>query len=378
MTYSPFGYSLPQLSVTGFAASKAAYGGQLTVDVTVENQGASSLIEPLDLVPGSLNNTLNTPAGTATNSTADSPPTTVDVFASAKPNARNGLVKVGTIAIPSVLQNSSYEAVSTFTLPGRPKGFPGFGGKLYLTYVVNNDQAILQSSQSPNVFRDPNPVKITAALPNLQVVAFDVPATLQPGDVIAPTVRIANFGAADPAAQGPVTVSIIASLNKTFGPGDSVVGSYVINSLPGISGIPTQSLTFLGDQNLVPTANVSTVTLSPLKLPTRPGTYFLGVIIDPAHKINQTYQPSPSLVGVVQVGPRDRLLPSGNLLVNTGGVVPVFPALPSTILGTSTSTTTSPLLTITSTPITVGGPLDPGTVITFSTARPASVKVRKK
>ena len=52
MAYSPFGYSLPQLSVTGYAAPTAAYGGQLAVDVTVENQGASTLIEPTHLTPG--------------------------------------------------------------------------------------------------------------------------------------------------------------------------------------------------------------------------------------------------------------------------------------------------------------------------------------
>ena len=227
LTYSPFGFSLPALSVTGFAAPTAAYGGPLTIDVDVENQGASSLVEPTHLAPGSVSN-------------ADSAPTTVEVFASPKPNATSGLLQVDTINIPAVRQNSDYNTISAIALPDRPKGFPGVGGKLYLTLVVNNNQAVLESSTANNIYRVPTPVTITDPLPDLQVVALDIPSPLQPGEVIAPTIRIENFGSADPAAQGPVTVELVASQNQTFGPGDAVVASYVINSLPGISGVPTQ------------------------------------------------------------------------------------------------------------------------------------------
>jgi hypothetical protein len=325
MAYSPFGYSLPQLAVTGYAANQAAWGGSLSVDVTVQNQGASSLVEPLDLAPGSSNNTLNTPAGVSTNSTADSPPTTVEVFGSSKANSNKNLVLLGTIDIPEISQNSTYENISTIALPAKPAGY---GNKVYLTLVVNNNQSILQESNSQNVYRVPKAVSITASLPDLQVSAFDIPSSLQPGDVIAPTIRIANFGTANIDTQGP---------------GDSVIGSFVINSLPGLSGVPTQTAV-TGDTNLTPLANTYTTTLSPVALPSKPGTYYIGIVIDPTHAINQTYAPNPALRDVVQVGPRDADLGPTTLLVNTNGVVPVFPALPSTIIAPAVSSASLPNL----------------------------------
>ena len=38
----------------------------------------------------------------------------------------------------------------------------------------------------------------------------------------------------------------MASLDKNFGPGDSVIATYTIASLPGASGVPTQT-SFTGD-----------------------------------------------------------------------------------------------------------------------------------
>ncbi len=315
MTYSPFGFSLPQLSVTGYSASQAAYGGPLTVDVTVENQGASSLIEPTNLAPGAI-------------STADSPPTTVQVFASTKPNATAGLVLVDTIVIPSIRQNSDYEVISTFALPARPPGFPANGGKIYLTLVVNNNQAILETSTVNNIYRVPRPVTITRALPDLHVVALDIPATLQPGDVISPTIRVTNTGSG---TAGPVLVQLVASLDKNFGPGDAVVGQYVIPSLPGISGVPSK-VSFAGDANVLPTPNENTTTLPPLKLPSTPGFYYLGVVIDPFHTFDQATPASPALQDVVPVGPADPFLPPGRLLSQTNGAIPIFPQLPSAII----------------------------------------------
>ena len=367
MAYSAFGYSLPELSVTGYAAQAASWGGPLSVDVIVQNQGASSLIEPLHLSPATIDPT--TGAVSPTVSTADSGPTTVEVFASSKPNATNGLIKLDTISIPSVSQNSFVETVSNFTLPARPKGFPGNGGKLYLTLVVDNGQSILQASQAQNVYRVPTPVRISNPLPDLQVVNFDVPTSLQPGDVIAPTIRIANFGTGNPASQAPVTVELVASLDKNFGPGDSVVGSYVISSLPGVSNVPSQA-GFTGDTNLFPPANINTTTLSPVKLPSTPGTYFLGIVIDPQSKIQQTYAPTPALRAVVQVGPRDPFLTPATLLVSTGGTVPVFPNLPSTVISPPVATPPTTLPIITPVPFT---PADgAGSVIST-----ASVKAKK-
>ena len=52
LAYSGLGFSLPDLTVTGFASPVASYGGPVTVTVNVRNIGASSTLEPLALSPG--------------------------------------------------------------------------------------------------------------------------------------------------------------------------------------------------------------------------------------------------------------------------------------------------------------------------------------
>ncbi len=335
MAYSAFGYSLPQLSVTGYAAPVAAYGGPLSIDVRVENIGASSEVEPTHLAPGSVTD-------------ADSGPTTVEIYASPRSSGTAKQVLIDTVSIPSIVQNSQYESVETIALPSRPSGFPGNGGKLYLTFVVDNDQSVLQSSNAGNIYRDPTPVAITDPLPDLQVVGFDVPSQLEPGDVIAPTIRIANLGAGNPASQGPVLVQLIASLDTTYGPGDAVVGQYAITSLPGISGVPTQG-SIANDANVIITPNENDFTFGPIKLPSTPGFYHLGVKIDPYHAINQTYGPNSSLSDLINVGPADAFSTPSTQVATSAGL-PVFPNLPSSLLtiipvttttGTTTGTTTS-------------------------------------
>ena len=328
MAYSPLGYSLPQLNVTGFAAPSAAYGGTLAVDVRVENLGASSLIEPTQLAPGSP-------------SFADSTPTTVQIYGSTSPSGKGGYVLLGSVDIPAVRQNSDYETVAPVILPSRPAGFPK-AGNLYLTLAVNNDGSILQSSTAGNIYRIPKPVRIvTDALPNVQVVAVDIPNTLQPGDVIAPTIRIENFGVGDTGAQGSFTVALVASLDRKFGVGDAVVGSFTVTDLPGISAVPTQT-TVSAIQNLFQTPNEYTVTLPALKLPTTPGRYYLGVKIDPTHQINQTYGPNNALSNLVQVGPASTTLSPAS--VQLEAVAPVFPNLPVNFVNT-TGTTGTPIIT---------------------------------
>lgn len=332
MTYSPLGYSLPNLAVTGYAAQEAAWGGSFAVNVTVQNQGASSLIEPTHLSPTTTD--LATGNVSITPSDADAQPTVVNVYASTKPNATTGLVEIDTISIPAVTQNSQYTTTSDFTLPSKPAGFPSNGGKVYITFIIQNTQLNSVKGEVPAYYRVPLPVKIVNPLPNLQVINEDFPSPLEPGDVIQPTIQIANLGAGNPATQGPVTVELVASLDKNFGPGDSVLASYTIESLPGLSEVPTQS-PYTINGNLIPPSNINTTTVGPLKLPTSPGFYYIGVEIDPTASIRMVHPPTPALMGVLKVGPNTSGLPPTSLLVNTSGVIPVFPALPSTVIGPS-------------------------------------------
>ena len=60
--------------------------------------------------------------------------------------------------------------------------------------------------------------------------------------------------------------------------------------------------------------------------------------------------PNPALRDAVTVGPADRFLPSGDLLVKTNGAVPIFPAAPSTIIGVAVTPIVTPPI-ISPTPI---------------------------
>ena len=349
MAYSPLGVSLPQLVVTGYSAPTASYGAPFSVDINVENLGAASLIEPRSLAPGSP-------------SSADAAASTVNVYASATPNAKSGYLLLGTVAIPSILQNSEYETVSTLVLPTRHVGFPS--SKFYLTLAVNNDRSILQNSTAGNVYHVPKAVQIVAGpLPDLQVVGFDIPQPLQPGDVVSPTIRIENFGTGDPGTQGPVTVALVASLDKKFNAGSVVLATFTIPSLPGTSEVPTQS-TISAIQNLFTTPNEYTTTLAALKLPTTPGFYYLGIKIDPTHHINQTYGPNSALSLPVPVGPAGSFLPPAT--IQPGTAAPVFPALPLTFVNT-TGLGQVPLIT----PINPSGPIT--VLASTSTVSAASV-----
>ena len=96
----------------------------------------------------------------------------------------------------------------------------------------------------------------------------------------------------------------------------------------------------------IPASNVFTTTLAPIKLPTTPGFYYLGVKIDPNSQIHQTYAPNPSLSTLVTVGPRPAC--SSRRRTSSGQerrrILPVFPAKPSTIINPVTTTVGKPVL----------------------------------
>ena len=81
-------------------------------------------------------------------------------------------------------------------------------------------------------------VGIAAALPDLAAIAIDVPPVIQPGDTIAPSIKVANYGTVNTAPQGPVTVLLVASTDKNFGPNDVILSNYQITDLPGLAEAP--------------------------------------------------------------------------------------------------------------------------------------------
>jgi hypothetical protein len=313
LAFSPLGFSLPDLTITGQAGPRAAWGGTLAVSAILQNIGASTITEPLSQLPSTSAPTAGSPYGST--STADVPDTMVDVFVSKSAHSARGAVKVASIAAPPISQNSVEQIATSFTLPARPAGFPGGGGKVYLWFVADAANNTLEVSKTNNISK-PVAVRITSQpLPELRGLSLALPSKLSPGDTVAPMIQIENFGTANPNLQGPVTVDLVASVTRSFTLGSSIIASYTINSVPGVSQAPTSG-NFKTFATLITNAPENTVTISgaPVTLPASPATYFVGVVIDPNGAINQLSVPSNSLELIHVVGPKTRFLPPAGVV----------------------------------------------------------------
>lgn len=129
------------------------------------------------------------------------------------------------------------------------------------------------------------------------------------------------MGTANPKLQGPVTVDLVASVTRNFTLGSSIIASYTITSIPGVSQAPT-SANYKTFAKLIinQPENVVTITGSPVTLPLNPSQYFLGVVIDPNGSIKQLSRPGNNLTLIRVVGPKSRFLPPAGVVsaVNTG------------------------------------------------------------
>lgn len=276
LNYSPLGYSPPDLTVVGEAPPVAAYGGPITVSVDVVNLGHSSLVEPLALEQGAP-------------SRADATPSVVGVYLSADPNRLTRTsVRIGEIAVPMVRQNSVVELTQTFFMPAdRPRGFPGNGGNVYVFFRADDLRQTIDLDRTNNLQRAAEPLQIAAPLPDLEAIAIDVPPVMQPGDVIQPSFKIANYGTTLVAPQGPILVQLVASTDQSYGPTDVVLGNYFLEDILPLSTVPTRGPVVLGDVNLDNPNNVVTFVAPPVQLPPGPAVYNIGLVVDPFDQIRE-------------------------------------------------------------------------------------------
>lgn len=305
MAYSSLGFSLPDLAITGQSAPTASWGGTLTVDVTLQNLGASTITEPTSLVPPS--EVQIGPDGAVvpsyyTSSQADAPASAIDVRLVPRGRGLAGSVSIGTIEVPAVAQNSLQTYTATLTLPNRPANFPASGGYT-IRLVANPTRSFVESNYRNNV-SPPLNVNITpiAATPALRATSFDPFGGLIPGDTIQPTIQIANLGAA--ALTSDVQVAVVASTSPDFNLGSTIVGTYTISGgLDGINSTPLPNVArhgrgvrWLQANNIVtPRANVTTLSGLKMTLPTSPSTYYIGVVVDPNNLLNLPNQPTNRL-----------------------------------------------------------------------------------
>jgi hypothetical protein len=252
----------------------------------------------------------------------------VAVYISKSRRLTNSAIKVGTIEAPPISQNSVEQLAASFTLPAHPAGFPGAGGKIYVFFVADSAANVLEATKVNNISR-PVAVKLTSQpLPELRAIALALPSKLSPGDTVVPMIEIENLGTANTNLQGPVTVDFVASVTRDFTLGSSIIATYTINSIPGVSQVPTSGdFRTFAKRIINRPQNVVAITGAPVTLPVSPATYFVGVVIDPNGTINQLSLPANNFEQIQNVGPKTAFLPPAGVVstANTGQ----FPNPPS-------------------------------------------------
>ncbi len=312
MTISPMGFSLPDLMISGSAGTRAAWGGTLGVVATVSNVGTSTITEPLAQAPAT--------SSSAVPSSADAPQSLVTVLITPGRSLRHA-VAVYNFEAPPISQNSFEQIDQAFKLPTTPpRGF--HGGRFFVHLVVNGNGAVLVSNNHNNV-SSPMLVKVAhQALPELRATELSIPSNLQPGDTIAPTITLTNYGTAS--SGSPIQVALVASTTPNFTIGSSIVALYSVQvNLPPASAVPPGGVIAAFSQTANPLNNSFTFTGPAVTLPTSPGKYYLGVVVDPYGQIPQLNPLRNSLEQLTQVGPRTGGLPPAGV-VSTGNPYP-FP-----------------------------------------------------
>jgi hypothetical protein len=319
MAFSPIGFSPPDLTVSGSAAPLAAWGGPLAIHIEADNIGAASMVAPLALAPGSLSPTT-------------SAPTTVDVYISNRAHNFSHALKVASIAVPAIPPNTDVPIDQVISLPQRPRGFPGDGGNIFVQLRIDPQKQSLDFDRTNNNFIIKQPVQIAAPLPDLEAIALEVPNSIQPGDTVSVSTKIANLGTVDTSPQGPVTVDLVASTSGQFGPGDVILSQIQIANIAPLSEVAATN-SVIGDVNITNPANVTEVTFPNVTLPgAPPDTYFLGVIVDPNNTIREIREigapPSTALSPKVLVGPPIQNLPPAGVNSAPSPEANVFPIPP--------------------------------------------------
>jgi hypothetical protein len=324
LSYSSLGSSLPDLRVTALASPVAVWGQPYNLTPIVQNIGASTIVEPLSLVPADQvevgpDGFLVPPYWVP--STSNVPESQIGVYLTRRPHGLAGAVKIGTITAPPVPQNDVVQVPTQLVLPARPAGFAN-SGQYFLRLVANDNGAILEGNTANNV-SPPIPVRFAAvALPRLTATALGVPPVMQPGDTIRPTIQITNLGSGGTAPLGPVEVALVASVTPDFNLGSSIVALYTVtDNIPGLSNTPTRpirhrrhpGLPLRPLNNVVPAQNVTTIFGAPVTLPSSPELYFLGVVIDPNNKLPSIGSPD-RLQQIRQVGPPIAGLPPAGVV----------------------------------------------------------------
>ena len=322
MAYSAFGFSRPDLTVEGYAPPAASYGSTVSLVLDVRNLGASSIREPLAFFDS---RATTDPTVTRYQSTADAPANEIRVYLSPNPKFDPfNVISLGDISTPEIRQNSLvrllqdasappntlltnvtpnvFNTAPTVTIPALdtlPANFPD-SGTLYLFFEIDPNRTLAEHDETNNRQRQGVPIQIVDAQGQFEAVGLDVARGMAPGDLIAPNLKIINYGTVD-VDPSPLTVDLVQSDDNQVDSSDTTIATYQINSVQPVTTAPTKKIK-RGLKNLDDPANVTTVLASTsnpvnptgpnVRLPNALRGYKFGAAVDPQNTVNELGEPN--------------------------------------------------------------------------------------
>lgn len=292
MAYSAFGYSLPDLTVTGFSGLVGSRGEALSVTVDVQNLGAASLPEPDKealIIPEA-----PAPPPVSPQTHADAGPSVVRVRMGRPGASFSQSIPIGDIQIPRLPENDIVRVTSSITLP--PTGiFPKLPtrGPAVLYFMADANHQVVELDEANN--RDLHPFQFTLAapLPDVNAIAMSNSQPLRPGDLITNDFKLVNSGTVNTNTQQPFFVDLVRSNDLVYQPGrDEVLARYQIGGNQALSNIQPSALAsrkrlYYPTQNLTDLNDIATVISSPVNLPFQPNSYYIGLVVDPTRQLTE-------------------------------------------------------------------------------------------
>src|SRR5260370_34708838 len=92
LSFSPLGFSLPDLTISGEAGPRAAWGGRLDVSIFLQNIGASTITEPMSQAPATEPPITGSLYGSS--STSDAPDSSIAVLLARSPKSLKGSIEL--------------------------------------------------------------------------------------------------------------------------------------------------------------------------------------------------------------------------------------------------------------------------------------------
>ncbi len=145
---------------------------------------------------------------------------------------------------------------------------------LYLGVIVDLYDAVPESNANNNIGRIPNPISIVFPIPNMTAEIVETATAAAAGEELAVTRLLSNDGVAD---SGAFEYTYYLSSNPVISTDDIMLGTF------------SSSLPEGGDDYAIDVVNVpSSVT---------PGTYYLGLIVDPEDRVDEVYEDDNATLG---------------------------------------------------------------------------------